>query len=414
MKRALTSILSLGVWSFAGGAILVLLTLTAWFVLTPLGGVAAPVLVLFGMLMLARIVQRMRERRAFSVVAYLEQAARLNLPLTPMLRAAERSEGWGTARRLSIVRLALDAGMPLGEALERYLPEVVERDQREIAVGERIGRLSATLTRVHRRTLNRLRAGHGDGDMMLGWSYGAVITTFMLFMLGMITLLILPNFIEIFDDFDTAMPWQTELTFSLGRWAAWVLLPVSVAAVVLLAGSALWTFSNARRESWFEILGLDMVVSPLPWVGRYWRDRSWASAHAAAADAVAAGYALPEAWRLAADTHLVRTVRTRVLRLADRLDQGQGLADAARAARWPQIACGLMGAVESGGDAEQTFVFLSRYHAQSYSRTGTVLRASILPGVVLALAFVVGWVVYSLFLPLVMLIYSVTPQWEAF
>ncbi|MEM7624052.1 MAG: type II secretion system F family protein [Planctomycetota bacterium] len=414
MVRALTSLLTLGLWSLAGGAILILLTGTGWFVLSPIGGVASPVVVLFCMLMVAKLVRRQRERRGFTAVGYLEQAARLNLPLPETLRAAELSERGGTAKSLSDLRRALEAGMPVGEALERYLPEVPERDQREIAVGERIGRLAPTLSRVHRRTLRRLRGEQGDTDEMLGWSYGAIVSTIALLLLGLITWLILPKYIEIFEDFDIAMPWQTQLTFSLGSSLAWALLPLSVLIVMVLAGSSLWSLGNRRKESWLEILGLDSVLSRLPWIGRAWQDRAWASGYAAAADAVAAGYALPDALRLSSETLLTRRVRTRLLRLADRLDQGQGLSDATRAAGLPELSCGLLGAVESGGDAEQTFGFLSRYHGQRFSRAWSVLRAAVLPGVVIVLALAVGWVVYSLFLPLIELIYSVTPEWESF
>lgn len=414
MKRALWSLFTLGLWSLAGGAILLLLSGTAWFVLTPIGGFTAPVVVLFSMLMLGRIVQRTRERRGFTAVGYLEQAARLNLPLPEMLRAAEQSESWAAASSLSDLRLALDAGMPVGEALERYLPEVSERDQREIAVGERAGRLSATLTRIHQRSLRRLRGENGDTDAMLGWSYGAVVSTLLLLLLGMITWLIFPKFVEIFDDFDTAMPWQTLLTFEIGRWLAWWLLPLSVALVMLLSGSALWSLGNRRRESWLDILGLDTVLSRLPWIGRSWRDRAWASAYAAAADATAAGYALPEALRLASDTLLTRGVRAKVLGWADRLDQGQSLPDAARAVGLSDLSCGLMGAIAAGGDAQQTLGFLSRYHGQRFSRAWCVAKAVVLPGVVVGLALVVGWVVYSLFLPLIVVIYSVMPAWETF
>lgn len=410
--RALWSVLTLGIWCIAGTAVLVLLTGFAWFIFTPLVGIFAPAGVLMGMLMSARLIGRARQRRAFTVVGYLEQAARLNLPLPGMLRAAERSERGATSYRLGDLRRAMEAGMPVGVALERYTPEVPWRDRAEIAVGEQMGRLSATLSRVHARTLQRLRRDSGDQDLMLGWSYGAVIGAFAMLVLGGVTVLILPKYIEIFDDFDTALPWATRITFAFGQNLGGYLLVGSIAAVMLIAGWSLWSINHSADETWSRLPGVERLLNLLPGIGGMLRDRSWTIAYAAVAEALTAGYALPEALRLTSESAVSPHVRGRLLRMAEAIEGGAGTCAAASAAHLPALSLGLLGAVDDGADARQTFEFLSRYHGSRFRRWLSVLQAAVLPIMVILLSLVVGWLVYSLFVPLVELIYSVTPDWE--
>lgn len=410
--RLLGMMVSLLAWSLAGGVILVLLTGVMSMVLTPLVGVPMPIVALFAMLILARLVRRARQRRALTVVGYLEQAARLNLPLPQMLVAAQRSERGSTSRRLGDIRRAVESGMPVGEALENYAPEVPWHDQQEIAVGERLGRLSSALTRVHRRTLHRLRGEACEQDMAMGWSYGLVIGAFLLFILGGVTVLILPKYLEIFDDFDATLPWATEITFAVGSRLSWWLLGTAVVTILFMAGYSLWTISHTSRGDGSRLPGVQMLLRLVPGLGRMMSDRSWSMAYGTSADAVDAGYALPEALRLASDTAVTHRVRRQLLDAAGAIDDGGSLASAASVAELPSLSRGLWGAMDQGGDATQTLAFLSRYHASRFSRAWSILRAALVPAIVIVLSIVVGWVVYSLFVPLVELIYRVTPAWE--
>ncbi|MEM1108588.1 MAG: type II secretion system F family protein [Planctomycetota bacterium] len=412
MFRVIGSTISVLAWSLVGGVILVLLTGVIIFTLGPLLGVLSPLLSIFTVLILARLVVRARQRRAMTIIGHLEQATRLNLPLPQMLLAAQRGERGAAGRRLGDIRRAVEAGMPVGEALDNYAPEVAWRDRREIAVNERIGRLGPALTRVHQRTLKRLRSEGGENEAAIGWSYGISITAFVLFLLGGITVLIMPKFIEIFEDFETVLPWPTQVTFNLGRSLNWWLFGFAVVAILLIAGHALRSISRPAEGEWTRVPGAEMVLRLIPGVGRMLGDRSWAAAYATAGDALAAGYQLPESLRLAADTTASRRIHGKLTHMAEAIDYGGNLAAAASLAKLPPLARGLLGALDQGGDAKETLGFLSRYHDSRFSRLSSFLRASVMPAVVFVLAVVVGWIVYSLTLPIVILIFSVMPSWE--
>src|SRR5687768_4859267 len=65
------------------------------------GGVPAAILILLAVAFMYRAARR---SRAMTILGYLEQATRLNLPLPDMLLAAERAERGATARWLGRLR----------------------------------------------------------------------------------------------------------------------------------------------------------------------------------------------------------------------------------------------------------------------------------------------------------------------
>ena len=82
-------------------------------VVTPLGIVGVFLLAQF----VAWLVRTIRRRRAMLILGYVEQAVRMNLPLSPMLDAAAASESGVLAYRLKALSYRLRCGEPLALAL---------------------------------------------------------------------------------------------------------------------------------------------------------------------------------------------------------------------------------------------------------------------------------------------------------
>ena len=69
--------------------------------------------------LLARALTAVGRRRGASVLAYLEQAVRLNLPLPQMISAAQRSESGRLAARLERLSSNLAAGLGISSPCAR-------------------------------------------------------------------------------------------------------------------------------------------------------------------------------------------------------------------------------------------------------------------------------------------------------
>ncbi len=397
------------IWAVVGLGMLVLLSgLFAYTV--PFLLLFAPPAALLFVLLFARASRKARQRRASTVLGYLEQAVRLNLPLTAMLDVAARSERGRVRRRLERIAATLTEGGTLGEALERDVPEVDWRTRRTIAAAEAMGRLPTVLTGLYRRNLSGLR--EASSTPVMGGAYGMVMCCFVLTVLGAMNLLIFPRFIDIFDDFGTALPWVTRVTFEWSVGVTYGLIVVAVVMVGLVAGRALRTIGRSEREEPAGRRFFDRWAWRLPWLGGVVRSRAWREAFQMTAEGLRAGRGLPDALRGAATAGGNAVAQRRLTHLAAAVERGEPVGAAAGAARLGRLERGILSSASLTPDLVRAFEFLSRYHAGRFSRAVLLMRAAALPVVTLALAVVVGWIAVSLMMPLATLIESLVPAWE--
>jgi type IV pilus assembly protein PilC len=140
------------------------------------------------------------------------------------------------------------------------------------------------------------------------------------------------------------------------------------------------------------------------------RNRGLADVCHVLADAAAAGRPMHAALRDAALLGVNVVLRRRLRRWAEGVEQGAPLAEAARDAGMPRLACGMLATTSARGaaDAPATFEFLARYYDGRFSRAAALIEAAMVPAMVFVFAFLVGSVVLGLFLPLIDLINRVT------
>lgn len=392
-------------WMIAGGLALFGLAMALTLGIMPLFIYFTPALALLLLVVFGAAMQRVRRRRAAIILTYLEQAVRLNLPLTPMLEAAQRSERGATARHLGELHASLADGVPMSDAVAAHVPAVSERSVGLLAAAERIGRLPAVLHRLLRHDRDhRLR---DTPEASLAWSYGVVVLLFTLAVFGGAAIFVGPKFTEIFDDFDVAMPWVTQVTLDLAIRYGPPLVLIAMVGALAVAGRAVWSVFHSAEPTpppWAPVT--DRLVWALPVARAVVRDRGLADACEVISEALRAGAPMHEAAREAAGLPVNTVLCGRLRRFAERLTQGESLRDAAKGAALPRLMVGLLGTAEASADAQRVFAFLTRYYTGRFSRAAELARAGLMPAVVLVLAVGVGWIVLSMFLPLVRLIES--------
>ena len=364
-------------------------------------------LILF--ILTAGAIVRVRRQRGVLVLDYLEQAVRLNLPLSAMIRAACQSEQGGRRRRLRDLANALERGMSLGDALDRCVPELSPRTLSIIAAAERIGRLPVALKRlvrastIHRRTR--------PPNHMLAMAYGLVVAIVLFLILGAVGIFIVPQYQVIFADFDTTMPGLTVFVFDQFTRFSWIVLPFAILAALATAGWSVRSMLHGHEQPRSSRIALaDAVLWYLPFAGAAQRDRGMADACELIAEAMRAGMPMHAAAEQASELWMNTVLKKRFASLSAALVHGAALRGAAKDARLPPLAAGMLATASASSDALRVFEFLSRYYASNFSRTVEFLRALVLPLIVLCLALLVGTVVLGLFLPEVKLIHVTTLQ----
>lgn len=386
-------------------AALLILGLTGFLVglvLVPILGAATPIVVILLLILLAAMMEALRRRRAGLVIAYLEQATRLNLPLPAMLRAAEHSERGQTRRALRRMRIELEAGMSVHDAVAVALPGVKPRTLGLLGSAERSGRLPFALERLSRDAATRVQ-GRPGGELYLRW-YPATLALVTATIVTTVCLFVMPKFFEIFDDFDLPLPWQT---VALAR--VWEVLMVPVVVIVGLAtllyvGRVLATILAPRLiprgpVRWVQ----DQLAWRLPVIGGVTRWRALADACHVMADALDAGhpfdYAVTEASR--SGTNAVLAERLAVW--ADHTRGGQPVVDGAARAKMPAMMVGLL-RTAGGADVADVLRFLARYYDSRFGRASVMLNAALVPSLSLVAGAVVGSIIVALFLPLIRMI----------
>ena len=384
---------------------------------TLIGLIWGPVIAFFVLYAIRRNQTVQRERRAITLLTYIENAVRLNLPLDRFLQAAEASEFGGTRYLLGRIRQMLQRGYPLGSALQAAVPEVPERFVGSVAAAEQVGRLQPALTRIlrnHRRNRPLLV----DENQPFYRFYLFFLLFVVSFVGSGMMIFVVPKFRDIFKDFHTTLPAVTQWVIDFSDWIAndfgWIfIIPALFLFIYAIARELQKIFMPSLLPVFFPQLR-EWIAWHIPFLSILQRDHALTDLFEYLADATRAGVPLPDALQGAATLRMNYQMLNRIEEWRKLLLAGLAPSAAARKAGLPELLAGFLEAGEtSRGSAgnrgiSDMFEFLARYYRDRFSRLAIALRAVAEPVSVVAVGSVVGLIVYAMFLPLVALIQSVS------
>ena len=391
-------------WLIAGCFALGAIAGLVWLVSSRYFAGASPVLGVLLLVSIGMFARNLRRSRSVAALNYLEQAVRLNLPLPPMIAAAEAGERGRLGRKLGALRAYLEGGQPLAASLDHAVPGLPPRAVGLIAAAERNGRLPSTLARLVRE-LCRPPQRDPSRAILLRW-YPAVLTLGLTLTLGAFSVFVAPKLNAIFHDFQIPVPALTRRMTELWLYLSIPLAVVAAFLTLLFAGRL---FTETVSPAWARVnFG---PLGDLPGLLAWWtpvargvvRGRGLADVCHVLADAMSAGRPMHAALRDAALLDINVVLRRQVLRWAEAVEQGVPLADAAREAGMPRLVAGMLATTSSRGaaDAAGTFEFLARYYDGRFSRAAALLEGAVVPAMVLFFAFFVASAALGMFLPLV-------------
>jgi type II secretory pathway component PulF len=368
-------------------------------------------------LLWARGMRGVRRSRGLVVLAWLEAAVRLNLPLTDFLQAAARGERGKLRRRLSELARALATGRPTGEAVTEAVPEISRRVAMQLTVAERMGRLAPALERITGRE-RFVQGQRARGSVLMRGIYPAVVLLVGAGAVLFLMAFVVPKFNELFRDFKTPMP---PLTMSL--FHAWTFLfydtQLGLVLVILLLMGLLAVVGRSIREiatPWWPRTTpgwmIDAVAWRVPVLRTLARDRALADMCETLGESVRAGMPFPQALGEAAALDMNQSFRKKVLRWRDAALAGKEPAAAARAAGMPAVLAGFLDPGQRQADLPETLEFLARYFRARHARLTALIADASEPFITLLMGVLVALVMLAIFQPIVALINSVeTPAW---
>lgn len=376
-------------------------------------GYLTPVAALICLTALSLLLRSVRRDRDQATLNYLEQAARLNLPLPAMLHAAEICEQRDVRRRLHVLRSAIEEGVPIGAALELATPSLEPRMTAAISVAERNGQLAAALTRaVAQKPATETR--NMIGEIYLRW-YPLVLFVFVGGTLCVMGMAVLPKMRAILQDFHIPPPPMFSILIATATSLAPLVGILSAIVLLIFCGRMFSRFFTSHSAP-IELLRWpgDFLMWHLPFARRVVRGRALAEACQVLADAARLGRPLPWAILEAAEIPGNVILQRRLRRWARLMVNGAPLDQAARSAGMPRLITGLIANASVAGDAPEIFDFLGRYYQNQFSRAALLLRGALFPMLAIFFGAIVAAMAFSIFQPLLKLADAIIPNYGGF
>ncbi|MEO0586560.1 MAG: type II secretion system F family protein [Planctomycetota bacterium] len=397
-------------WTVVSVVLIAVLAGMLGVVFGPVSGGLLLIVLLFALVLTTQAVNVSRCASAMMTLNFLQHATRRNLPLGGVIEAlgAARVVRRKDARA---ARREIDAGNGIAASLSR-LRAIPAWAVKMTAGAEVSGQLDRTLGRASKR-LQRSVGQLSQDQLSFGLAYALMMTSILLLLLAGLSLFIIPQFVEIFDDFNIEVPWQTSLTFDVANSIQLPLAFVAWLLLALLTAFGLWTVTRGVPPVPAFIAIRDALAWWLPvWRGAE-RRRCYAEAAWQLGDGLGAGMPLHVAIRGASTGGINRRLRLRLATWADRVEAGEGPADAARKSGLPNELAAMTQTAAAATHPDSPLDFVARLYNLRAEGRGAVARAAILPVITLVFAVVVGWVAYSLLLPLTLLMEASGPEWHA-
>lgn len=362
-----------------------------------------PVIVLASLTAALVSFTRIRQRRANTILGYLDQAIQLNLPIDWMLEAAAASEQGVTRKKLMNLRWELADGHAVATALNVAAPEIGQRRLKIIEAAEHIGQLAPVLNQLQNEDVANNPNPHTFKFVTL--IYPFTVMLILSLVVSFVSIFVIPQFEEIFNDFDGEFPPQLLAISEFVTNFRSTIFFVWFVITQLILWFIVWTIFQPKWLTLKPIRRyLDAIIFYTPLFGKLAVDRGLAQALPLLATATQSGVplesALNEIQSLRINTHLLKQLDRCQISLA----HGASLQNATQQAKLPTLLTQMLAPAAHAASVPQTLSYLAHYYQLRYSKSLALLENAAAPTIVLITSVAVGWFVIQLFKPLFMII----------
>ncbi len=329
----------------------------------------------------------------------LAQLTAAGLPVEQGLRLIARDMRRGRiAAAVNAVAEELESGTPLAEAFEKHKASFPALYGRIVQAGVRASNLPGVLFNLgrHVELMQRLRL-----TLWRASAYPLVLLVGIVLVIALLGVFIVPQFREIFDEFDTQLPAITAAVFAVAD----AMGAIIIAAALLLG--ALAVAGAAARSLGHGPWVVDHLVIPLPVIGSIVHRNLIARWIDALRLGVEAGLDLPAAFELAADAVASPRLRGETDRVLAELRAGRSIGKVQGLRLMPATVPAAIELASQRYDLPGMLENLSQIYQQQAEVRLANVQALLTPAFLLLIALIVGTVIVALLLPLSQLMMSV-------
>ncbi|MEM7576589.1 MAG: type II secretion system F family protein [Planctomycetota bacterium] len=335
------------------------------------------------------------------------------LPILRSLAILEQQQKPGPLKKaLTEIHEDVSSGAALSDAMSKHPKAFNTLYTKMIAAGEIGGVLDLILSRLadFLEKAAKLKA-----KIISAMIYPAAVIGVAAVIVVGIMLLIVPKFIEIFDDFGTEMPALTIFLIETSKWLAGPLLPdgqrgdMPFPGVILLAFAPVilfFLFKLIRKTSGGKFV-TDWIFIKAPIVGGLVRKSTIAKFTRTLGTLVNAGVPILDAITITSETTANAIYANALKDVHDSVRQGDSFAEPLRKAKvCDPIVVNMIDVGEETGDLDKMLLKIADNYDEEVDTAVAGLVSLLEPIMVVVLGGIVGFIVVALFLPLVKLMSS--------
>jgi type IV pilus assembly protein PilC len=326
------------------------------------------------------------------------------LPILRSIKILEQQQAPGMLRKvLKEVHEDIEGGATLSEAMSRH-PKAFNRLYcNMVAAGEAGGVLDVILQRLAEfmEKAQKLRR-----KIIGACIYPAVVITIAAAIVTFIMVQVVPKFRDIFRDFEAKMPAMTEMLISISNWFAQGTPPGWV--IVLLSPILFFAIFKLIRQARIGRVVMDMALLQIPVAGQIAAKSGIARFTRTLGTLVAAGVPILEAINITRETTGNEIYAAMLSKVHDSIREGDTFANPLRASKCvDSIVVNMVDVGEETGELDKMLVKIADNYDNDVDIAVEGLSSLLEPLIIVGLGGAVGFIVISLFLPLITIIQNV-------
>jgi type IV pilus assembly protein PilC len=331
------------------------------------------------------------------------------LPILRSLQILEQQQKPGLLKNvLRGVYEDVSAGATLSDAMAKH-PKAFDRlYTKMIAAGEIGGVLDLILQRLAEFME---KAAKLKRKILGAMVYPGVVISVAAIIVSLIMIFIVPQFEEIFEDFDAKLPDLTVFLLGASRWMAGSLPNQVVPGLVWIIFSPIVIFFGIKllRKTDPGKAAIDMAFLKIPVVGQLAAKTTIARFTRTLGTLINAGVPILDALTITRETTGNYIYARALAGVHDSVRQGESFAEPLRQARvCDSIVVNMIDVGEETGDLDKMLLKIADNYDEEVDVMVNSLVSLLEPLMVVVLGGIVGFIVVALFLPLVTLITSLT------
>ena len=305
---------------------------------------------------------------------------------------SQHSESASLRRILGGVRLDIERGLGLAEALRKYPRAFNDFYVNMIEVGETTGMMDTLLVRLSSYIEQQATL---KGRVLTALAYPVTLLGVAGIVLLFLLLWVVPLFDQMFMEFGDTLPWLTQSVLDLSLWIQgnWWLLGGFVLGLVL-GGKRLYRTAKGRRL-------VDSVLLTAPFVSRLFTQTCVARFTRTLGILVSSGISILDGLIIAGKVSGNRLVEETIHNVHLRIREGGTIAETlAQSGIFPPMVTHMIRVGESTGSLDTMLEQIADLYEQEMNQTVAMLTTLLEPLVILLIGLGVGIMVVAMYLPL--------------